>query len=181
MRTFQLLIFLIVSGINAQNKDAKDFFESPALYRKVNNALSFIEKSNTILINDYQKSVIYTLVTPIHENAFVVSLKNKLPTIDKKQLKCFKISDNKFIVFVDRSDENFGDTEPYKKNFEIKINELISCDDLYKKLKENKLPKIPESVFAYAIFEGTFVYLQDLATFDSLQYLEIEYDLNRGK
>jgi hypothetical protein len=85
------------------------------------------------------------------------------------------------MVFLDRSDENFGENEMYKKNFEIKTNELVPCDYLFKKLKENKLPKIPENVFAYSIFEETFVYLEDLATFDALQYLEIEYDLNRTK
>jgi hypothetical protein len=181
MKILQLILFLIITGINAQDKDASHFFESRAVYRKVNNVLSFINKSNTILINEYEKSTIYTLVNPIHENAFVVSLKNQLPTIDKRQLKCFKINDSKFVVFVDRSEENFGKDEMYKKNFEIKTNQLVSCDGLFKKLKENKLPKIPDNVFAYAIFEGNFVYLEDLATFDALQYLEIEYDLNRSK
>jgi hypothetical protein len=181
MRILQFISFLLITGINAQNKDARNFFESHAVYRKVNNALSFIEKSNTILINDYEKSVIYTLVTPIHEKAFVVSLENQMPTKYIKQLKCFKINDNRFIVFLDRSDENFGETEMYKKNFELKTKEIVSCDELFKKLKENKLPKIPENVFAYAVFEGNFVYLEDLATFDALQYLEIEYDLNRSK
>ncbi|REC71168.1 hypothetical protein DRF60_20690 [Chryseobacterium elymi] len=180
MKILQLILFLLITGIHAQNKDASNFFESHSIYWKVNNALSFIEKSNTILINEYEKSVIYALVTPMHENAFVVSLKNKLPILDKKQLKCFKINDNRFVVFVDRSEENFGETESYKKNFELKTKEVVSCDGLFKKLKENKLPKIPENVFAYAVFEGNFVYLEDLATFDALQYLEIEYDLNRS-
>lgn len=181
MRILQFILFLLITGINAQNKNASDFFESHAIYRKVNNALSFIDKSNTVLLNGYHKSVIYVLVTPIHEKYFVVSLENQIPTIDKKQLKCFKINDNRFLVFVDRSEENFGETEAYKKNFEVKTKEILSCDSLYKKLKENKLPKIPENVFAYAVFEGNFVYLEDLATFDALQYLEIEYDLNRSK
>ncbi|MDV7697439.1 hypothetical protein N6B72_10945 [Chryseobacterium soli] len=180
MRILQFILFLIITGINAQNKNASDFFESHAIYSKVNNALSFIDKSKTIMLNDYDKSVIYVLVTPIHEKYFVVSLKNQLSTIDKQQFKCFKINDNRFVVFVDRSDENFGKTEVYKKNFEIKAKEIVSCDVLFKKLKENKLPKIPENVFAYAIFEETFVYLEDLATFDALQYLEIEYDLNKS-
>jgi len=181
MKTLQLILFLIITGINAQDKDASHFFESRAVYRKVNNTLSFIGKSNTVLINEYEKSVIYALVTPIHESAFVVSLKNQLPTIDKNQLKCFKINDSRFVVFVDRSEENFGETSIYKKNFELKRNELVSCDELFKELKENKLPKIPDNVFMYSIFEGSFVYLEDLATFDALQYLEIEYDLNRSK
>lgn len=89
------------------------------MYRKVNNVLSFIDKSNTILLNDYDKPIIYALVTPIHEKYFTVSLKNQLPTIDKNQLKCFKINDNRFVVFVDRSDENFGQTELYKKTLEL--------------------------------------------------------------
>ena len=181
MKIITLLLILICAEMNAQIKDAKDFFESHAVYRKVNNVLSFINKSNTVLLNDYDKSVIYALVTPIHEKAYVVSLKNQMPTKYIKQLKCFKINENRFVVFLDRSDENFGETEMYKKNFELKTNELISCDELFKKLKENKLLKIPGNVFAYAIFEGNFVYLEDLATFDALQYLEIEYELNRSK
>lgn len=181
MRILQLILFLVITGINAQSKNASDFFESDAIYRKVDNALSFIDKSNTILINDYDKSIIYALVTPIHEKYFVVSLKNQLPTIDKKLLKCFKINDNRFVVFVDRSDENFGESKEYKNNFGIKEKEVISCDSLFKKIKENKVPQIPNNVFAYAVFEGNFVYLEDLATFDALQYLEIEYDLNRSK
>lgn len=181
MKIITLLLILICAEINAQIKDAKDFFENHAVYRKVNNVLSFIDKSNTVLLNDYDKSVIYALVTPIHEKAYIVSLKNQMPTKYIKQLKCFKINDNRFVVFLDRPDENFGETEMYKKNFELKTNELVSCDELFKKLKENKLPKIPENVFAYAVFEGNFVYLEDLATFDALQYLEIEYDLNRSK
>ncbi|MGN7707976.1 hypothetical protein [Chryseobacterium sp. 22543] len=61
----------------------------------------------------------------------------------------------------------------------LKTKEVISCDGLFKQLKSNKLPKIPANVFAYSIFEETFVYLEDLATFDALQYLQIEYDLNK--
>ncbi|WP_223608240.1 hypothetical protein [Chryseobacterium sp. OSA05B] len=181
MKIITSILILIYAGVNAQNKDAKDFFESHAVYRKVNNTLSFIDKSSTILLNDYDKSVIYALVFPNHEGSFSVSLKNQLPTIDKNQLKCFKINDNRFVVFVDRSEENFGETKQYKNNFAIKEKEVASCDGLLKKLKENKLPKIPENVFAYAIFEENFVYLEDLATFDALQYLQIEYDLNRSK
>lgn len=181
MRIFQIILFLLITGINAQSKDANDFFESHAVNRKVNNVLSFIKKSNTILVNDYEKSVIYVLVTPIHENAFVVSLDNKLPTENIKQLKCFNITNNRFIVFLDRSEGNFGKTESYKSNFEIKPKSNVSCENLFKQLKNNISPKIPDNVFAYAIFQETFVYLQDLATFDALQYLEIEYDLNRSK
>lgn len=181
MKLLLLPLFLTCIGIKAQHKDASTFFESHAVYRKVNNVLSFVDKSNTILLNDYDKPIIYALVTPIHEKYFTVSLKNQLPTIDKNQLKCFKINDNRFVVFVDRSDENFGQTELYKKTFGINIKEMVSCDGILKQLKENKLNKIPENVFAYSIFEETFVYLEDLATFDALQYLEIVYDLNRSK
>jgi hypothetical protein len=181
MKTITLLLVLLCIEISAQSKNAKDFFESHAVYRKVNNVLLFVERSNTILLNDYDKSIIYALISPNHEGSFSVSLKNKLPTIDKNHLKCFEINDNRFLVFEDKSEENFGQTDMYKKNFEIKTKEIVSCDILFKNLKENKLPKIPENVFAYAVFEGNFVYLEDLATFDALQYLEIEYDLNRSK
>src|SRR5690606_37424168 len=165
------------AGVYAQGKDANDFFENTALARKVNNMLPFIEKSSTINLNDYYKSIIYILVSPNHERSFSISLRNQLP-VNKVLYKCSKLSDNRFIVFVDKSDENFGETEEYKKNFKINTKELISCDDLFKKLKENKLPEIPENVFAYVIFEDSLVYLEDLATFDALEYLQIEYGLN---
>ncbi|WP_172279319.1 hypothetical protein [Chryseobacterium sp. LAM-KRS1] len=181
MKTVYFILILICTGINAQNKDASDFFKSRSVYRKVNNVLTFTNKSSTIVLNDYEKSTIYALVTPIHERYFTVSLKNQLPSssIDQKQYKCFKVTDNKFIVFSDRSDENFGKTEQYKNNFEINSKEETPCNDLFKQLKNNKQSGIPVNVFAYSIFEETFVYLEDLATFDALQYLEIEYDLHK--
>ena len=98
--------------------------------------------------------------------------------VSNSKLKCFRINDNRFVVFFDRSDSNFGDTEMYRKNFEINANELVSCEGLFKKLKENRLPEIPNNVFAYSIFEDSFVYLESLATFDALEYLQIEYGLN---
>ncbi|MDC8104686.1 hypothetical protein MTQ00_09055 [Chryseobacterium sp. B21-037] len=181
MKPFILLLLLVGVKLNAQDKNASDFFKSHSLYRKVNNVLAFINKSNTIVLNDYEKSTIYALVTPIHDGSFTVSLKNQLPSssIDQKQCKCFKVTDNRFIVFFDRSDENFGKTEQYKNNFGINAKEATSCNDLFKQLKNNKQPAIPVNVFAYSIFEEKFVYLEDLATFDALQYLEIEYDLNK--
>lgn len=181
MKIIQFILFLIIIGINAQKKDASNLFEGHPVERKVNNVLSFIDKSSTILLNNYKESIIYVLITPIHEKYFVVSLENQIPEKNKEKLKCSQISDNRFIVFMDRSDENFGQDESYKKNFAIKTENLTSCNILFKKLKENKLPKIPVNVFAYAIFEENFIYLEDLATFDALQYLEIEYDLNRSK
>lgn len=181
MKLFTLLLLIIFTEYNGQKKDAGNLFEGHPVERKVNNVLSFIDRSNTILLNKYNESIIYVLVTPIHEKYFVVSLKNQLPTENVEKLKCSQINDNRFIVFMDRSDENFGEDKSYKKNFAVKTENLISCNTLFKKLKENKLPKIPENVFAYAIFEENFVYLKDLATFDALQYLEIEYDLNRSK
>lgn len=179
MKILQFVLFLVLTGVNAQSKDASDFFKSHSVSRKVNNALLFIDKFSTIILNDYNKSVIYTLVVPNHENSFSITLQNQLPIIDKKQLKCFQINNNKFVVFVDKSEENFTQSVSYKKNFELKTKEVISCDGLFKQLKSNKLPKIPANVFAYSIFEETFVYLEDLATFDALQYLQIEYDLNK--
>lgn len=37
MKVFRLILFLFTMGINAQNKNTSDFFESHAVYRKVNN------------------------------------------------------------------------------------------------------------------------------------------------
>ncbi len=181
MKKIQLILFFLTIVINAQKKDTSYLFENHVVYRKVNNVLSFTKKSNTILINDYEKTILYAFISPNHEGSFSISLKNNLPSADLKKLKCYEINESKFIVFEDKSDENFGQFESYKKNFAIKTDNLTSCNTLFKKLKENKLPKIPENVFSYAIFEENFVYLEDLATFDALQYLEIEYDLNRGK
>lgn len=173
-----LLLFLIGVRGNSQNKNANDLFTNHAMGRKVNNAISFLDISRTILLNGYDKSFIYILVSPNHSNAFAISLKNELPLIDKRLLKCFKFSDKRFIVFVDKSNENYGQEELYRKHFTINEKETISCDELFKQLKANKLPKIPENIFTYSIFEGSFAYLEDLATFDALDYLQIEYDLH---
>lgn len=181
IKLFTLLLLILCLKVNAQKKNANDVFENKALARKVNNVLSFIDTSQTINLNDYNKSVIYAIVVPIHENYFAVSLKNQLPIEEEKQCKCFKLGDNRFLIFIDKSTENYGDTELYKKHFGITTKNVTSCDELFTQLKGNKLPKIPENVFAYSIFEETFVYLEDLATFDALQYLEIEYNLNKSK
>jgi hypothetical protein len=179
LKLFTLLLLILCLKVNAQKKNANDVFENKALARKVNNVLSFIDISQTINLNDYNKSVIYAIVSPIHENYFAVSLNNKLPVEAEKQCKCFKLEDNRFLIFIDKSDENYGNTDLYKKHFGIIKKNVISCGDLFAQLKNNKLPKIPENVLAYSIFEETFVYLEDLATFDALQYLEIEYNLNK--
>lgn len=181
IKLLALLLFILCIKINAQKKDANDIFENKALARKVNNVLSFIDESQTISLNDYNKSLIYAIVVPIHENYFAISVKNQLPTEEKQQCKCFKLEDNRFLIFVDKSGENYGDTDLYKKHFGINVKGIISCDNLFKQLKDNKLDKIPENVFAYSIFQQSFVYLADLATFDALQYLEIEYNLNKSK
>jgi hypothetical protein len=181
IKSIVLLLLLFYIEVNAQKTNANDIFENKALARKVNNVLSFIDTSQTINLNDYNKSAIYAIVVPIHENYFAVSLKNQLPTAEKKQCKCFKLEGNRFLVFVDKSSENYGKTELYKKHFGITTENVTSCDELFKQLKSSKLPNIPENVFAYSIFEETFVYLEDLATFDALQYLEIEYNLNKSK
>ncbi|ASK30481.1 hypothetical protein CEY12_10340 [Chryseobacterium sp. T16E-39] len=180
MKLFVLFLLIICTEVSAQSKNANIFFENKALARKVNNVLSFIDISNTINLNDYGKSIIYVTVEPVNERYFSISLKNQLPTVDRKLFKCFKLENNRFIAFVDKSNMNFGQNELYKNNFEIGAKELVPCDELFKLLKDNKLPKIPENVFAYSIFEDTFVYLEGLATFDALQYLEIEYDLNKS-
>lgn len=177
-----LVIFLLLTGVkvSSQNKDANDFFKNKALARKVNNVLSFIGISNTVNLNEYDKSIIYAIINPNHSNAFSVSLKNQLPSQEIKMLKCFKLENNRFLVFIDKSSENYGQEELFKKHFSIIENEMNSCDELFKELKVQNRPQLPENVFVYSIFEESFVYLEDLATFDVLQYLEIEYNLNKS-
>lgn len=118
MKLFTLLLLIIFTESNGQKKDAGNLFEGHPVERKVNNVLSFIDISNTILLNKYNESIIYILVTPIHEKYFVASLKNQLPTENVEKLKCSQINDNRFIVFMDRSSENFGEDKSYKKTLQ---------------------------------------------------------------
>lgn len=176
MRNFILFIMLLnFSNLNCQNLD---FVKNESLIIKLQNIVSFIEKSETIQTNyrSYEKNNIYIVseINPFFEFVLLTSLNKNF-----KNSKIVKLNDYIFWILVDNCPKII-DCKIDDLIFDEKLlNQLDNCNDFIVTEKEEKnIKPMLNSVFEYEINNNNEYLLNGLSTFDALLFLSIEFKLN---
>lgn len=165
-----VLFFIFVSNLLASQHTTTDVFQNSAIAMKVDNVVKFSLESKTL--RNFKESI-YIILDPANEITYGISIAGNLDKYETENLTCFDLGRNRILAIIgDESTERFSDE--YRNNYALKSSaNKITCSNKSGK----RTVDIPESIFGYVIFDETFSYLFDLMTFDSLQFLKIEFDL----
>jgi len=166
------MLFSILLGSSMLSQESTaNIFKNSTIATKVDNVVKFSLESKTL--KQFKKEIFYIVFDATNENTYGILITDSLSDFDQQSLICFDLGRNRILtVIADESTERFSDE--YRNNYALKSSaNKITCPNKSGK----RTIDIPVSVFGYVIFDETFSYLFDLMTFDSLQFLKIEFDL----
>lgn len=182
MKKYLILFFFSISYfIFSQEMNLNKIFKNENLAKKINVISKFIDKSSTIHYNDYNSEPILITMIPINIEYNNDRIKNLTFDIIIQRLnaikeisneKCFKISDDKYFLL-----------SPFQKPIKGLLNNYDSteydCNKVLPRSSSKNEKQLPQSFFTFYLDENGNVYLYELATFDPLEYLNLEYvDIN---
>lgn len=152
------------------NKNVFEIFENRSIAFKFFNILEFIDKSNTINLNSYSKSPLYIILIPYNSSSYSIKIIDKNNYISEDSDTCFDITVNKKIII-----KKSKNADPLDIKIKNQIKKCL-CNNLVG--TENTKLALPQALFTYGIDKETDTsYLLDIASFDSILYLQIEFGL----